>query len=338
MSDTAFGRRACCGAGLQACERGAKAPRHEFSRRATAVCVGLSLWGAHAFAQQGQNARQGQDDVQTFHVQGNVHMLVGAGANIAVQVGDEGVLVVDTGLAAMSDKVLAAIRRLSGGPIRWIINTNGDPDHTGGNSAISHAGKTVNGNAAAIHAQENVLTRMDKAGVPESSWPLNTYYEPSKDFSFNDEAVFLSHAPAAHTNGDTVVYFRHSDVIVAGDVFMTTTYPVIDTKNGGTVQGSIDALNRLLDIAVPKRLQEGGTYIIPGHGRVCDEADVLEYRDMLVIVRDRIRDLIKKGRTLEQVKAGRPTLDYDPRYGATTGPWTTAMFVEAVYQDLNKKK
>jgi cyclase len=307
-------------------------PRSGYSAILTFACVAVSLWSPPAVAQQTQG------DIQTFHVQGNVHMLVGAGANIAVQVGDDGVLVVDTGIAETSEKVIAAIRRLSDGPIRWIVNTNGDPDHIGGNTAISHAGRTVNGNSAAIHAYEDVLTRMDKAGVPQSSWPLNTYYEPSKDFYFNGEAIFLNHAPAAHTNGDTIVYFRHSDVIVAGDVFMTTTYPVIDTKNGGTVEGLIDGMNRILDIAVPKRLQEGGTYVIPGHGRVSDEADVLEYRDMLVIVRDRIQDLIKKGRTLDQIRAARPTLDFDPRYGATSGPWTTAMFIEAVYQDLSKKK
>jgi cyclase len=307
-------------------------PRFGCSRIFTIACVAFSLWSDPAAAQQNQG------DIQAFHVQGNLHMLIGAGANIAVQVGDDGVLVVDTGIAATSEKVIAAIRRLSDGPIRWIVNTNGDPDHTGGNTAVSHAGRTVNGNAAAIHAHEDVLTRMDKAGVPQSSWPLNTYYEPSKDFYFNGEAIFLNHAPAAHTSGDTIVYFRHSDVIVAGDVFMTTTYPVIDTKNGGTVEGLIDGMNRILDIAVPKRLQEGGTFVIPGHGRVSDEADVLEYRDMLVIVRDRIQDLIKKGRTLEQIKAARPTLDYDPRYGAASGPWTTAMFIEAVYQDLSKKK
>ncbi len=113
---------------------------------------------------------------------------------------------------------------------------------------------------------------------------------------------------------------------------------MIDLKNGGGVQGCIDALNRLLDLAVPQRLQEGGTYVIPGHGRVSDEADVLEYRDMLVIVRDRIQDLLKKGMTLDQVKAARPTLDYDPRYGAASGPWTTTMFIEAVYGDLSRKK
>jgi len=276
--------------------------------------------------------------VRAIHVQGNVHVVVGAGANIAVQVGEDGVLVVDTGDGRRNEQVIAAIRQLSSGPIRWIINTNADPDHTGGNEAVSHAGRTVNGNAAAIQAHLNVLNRMDKAGVPESFWPLNTFFEASKDFYFNNEAIFMSHAPAAHTDGDVIVHFPRSDVIAAGDVFMTTTYPVIDLKNGGSVEGVISGLNHILDLAVPKHLQEGGTYIIPGHGRICDEADVVEYRDMLVIVRDRIRDLIKKGLTLEQVKAARPTLDYDLRYGATSGPWTTAMFIEAVYQDLSRTK
>jgi cyclase len=276
--------------------------------------------------------------IKTFPVQGNIHMLVGAGANIAVQVGEDGILVVDTGNGQMSDQVVAAIRRLSNGPLRWIVNTSGDPDHTGGNDVLSRAGRTVNGNAAAIHAHQNVLNRMDKAGVPESSWPLNTFIESSKDFYFNNEAVFMHFAPKAHTDGDVLVHFPRSDVIVAGDLFMTTTYPVIDLKNGGSVDGSIEALNHILDLAVPKHLQEGGTYIIPGHGRLCDEADVVEYRDLLVIVRDRIQALVKKGMTLDQVKAAQPTLDYDPRYGSTSGSWTTAMFIEAVYQDVSRKK
>jgi cyclase len=285
-----------------------------------------------------QQRPQPQSQIKTYHVQGNVHMLVGGGANIAAQVGDDGVLLVDTGNGRMSDQVVAAVRQLSKGPLRWIVNTSADPDHTGGNDAVSKAGKTVNGNSAAIHAHQNVLNRMDKSGVPEASWPLNTFIETSKDFYFNNEAIFMHHAPAAHTDGDVFVHFPRSDVIVAGDLFMTTTYPVIDLKNGGSVEGMINAMNHILDLAVPKHLQEGGTYIIPGHGRLCDEADVVEYRDLLVIVRDRIRDLIKKGMTLDQVKAAKPTVDYDPRYGATTGPWTTAMFIEAVYQDLSKKK
>jgi glyoxylase-like metal-dependent hydrolase (beta-lactamase superfamily II) len=278
-----------------------------------------------------------QDEIKTFHVQGNVYMLIGAGANIAVQTGDDGVLVVDTGVAAMRNQVLAAIRKLSTKPIRWIINTHGYPDHTGGNEALSQAGETVNGNPAAIIANENVLTRMVEAKRPVTEQPLNSFFEDSRDFYFNGEAVFIYHIPHAHTDGDVIVYFRGSDVLVAGDIFVTTTYPVIDAKSGGGVQGFIDGLNKILDITVPKYLQEGGTYVIPGHGRVCDEADIVDYRDMVVIIRDRVQDLVKQGKTLDQVKAAKPSLDYDARYG-TDKSWTTAMFIEAVYNDLSKKK
>jgi len=278
-----------------------------------------------------------QDDIKTFHVQGNVYMLIGAGANVAVQTGEDGVLVVDTGSAATKTKVLAAIRQLSKKPIRWIINTNGDLDHTGGNETVSQAGQTVNGNPAAIIANENVLTRMADAKRPITEQPLNSFFEDSRDFYFNGEAVFLYHIPNAHTNGDVIVYFRGSDVLVAGDIFVTTSYPVIDTKNGGNVEGVITGLNKILDITVPKYLQEGGTYVIPGHGRVCDEADIVDYRDLVVIVRDRIQDLVKQGKTLEQIKAAKPSLDYDGRYGNDKS-WTTAMFIEAIYKNLTEKK
>jgi glyoxylase-like metal-dependent hydrolase (beta-lactamase superfamily II) len=271
-------------------------------------------------------------DIKIFKVQGNVYMLVGAGANVAVQIGDEGVVVVDTGNAQNRDKVLAAIRQLSDKTIRWIINTHPDADHTGGNETISQAGMTVNGNPAAIIGNEKALARMSQAGRPSAEWPLNTFFEEMRDFHFNGEAIFLYHYPGAHTDGDVFVYFRGSDVVVSGDLFMTTTYPVIDTKLGGGVEGFVTSLNKILDIAVPKYLQEGGTYVIPGHGRVSDEADVIEYRDMIVIIRDRIQDMIKRGLTLEQVKAAQPTLDYDGRYGNPTA------FVEAVYRDLSQKR
>jgi glyoxylase-like metal-dependent hydrolase (beta-lactamase superfamily II) len=173
---------------------------------------------------------------------------------------------------------------------------------------------------------------MSQAGRPSAEWPLNTFFEEMRDFHFNGEAIFLYHYPGAHTDGDVFVYFRGSDVVVSGDLFMTTTYPVIDTKLGGGVEGFVTSLNKILDIAVPKYLQEGGTYVIPGHGRVSDEADVIEYRDMIVIIRDRIQDMIKRGLTLEQVKAAQPTLDYDGRYGNPTA------FVEAVYRDLSQKR
>ena len=299
-----------------------------------AVALMVLVVGASGLAaQDSQNP-----GVETLHVQGNVYMLVGAGGNIAVQVGAEGVLVVDTGLAQMSGQVLAAIRTLSDKPIRWIVNTHVHPDHTGGNEALAKAGSTVAGQPAVVIAHENALSRMTEADVPAVALPLNTYYGGTKDFFFNDEPILLYHHPHAHTDTDSLVFFRRSDVVVAGDAYLTTTYPVIDAANGGGVQGVIDSLNRILDLTVPKHEQEGGTFVIPGHGRVSDEADVLEYRDMMVIVRDRVRDMIGRGMTLEQVKAARPTLDYDGWWGADTGLWTTAMFVEAVYRDLSQNR
>ncbi|RPH64545.1 MAG: MBL fold metallo-hydrolase [Acidobacteria bacterium] len=315
---------------------------HTFPLKKALVGIALLVGGlvGHPGAEQSSATPNPAEPtgIRTFHVQGNVHLLHGGGANVAVQIGEEGVVVVDTGNGQMSDKVLAAIRQLSTKDIRWVVNTHFHPDHTGGNQTISQAGRTVNGNPAAIIAHENVLTRMTEANRPITERPLNSFFEETKDFYFNGEAIFIYHVPGAHTDGDSFVYFRGSDVLVAGDIFVTTTYPVIDAKSGGRVQGFIDGLNTMLDIAVPKRLQEGGTYVIPGHGRIGDEADVLAYRDMMLFVRDRVQALIKKGMTLEQVKAQKPSLDYDTRYGSETGPWTTAMFVEAVYRDLSQKK
>ena len=276
-------------------------------------------------------------EVKAVHVQGNVHMIVGAGANIAVQAGEDGVLVVDTGNAASSDKVLAAIKQIAPGKeIRWVVNTGMSPDHTGGNESVSKAGRTVNGNIAAIVSHENTAARMVKAGVADSARPFNTYFEPSRDFPFNGEPIMLFHDDATADDTGTVVMFRRSDVIATGDLFRTEGYPVIDLANGGSIDGTIAGLNRLLDLTVPsKMLEEGGTYVIPGHGRISDEHDVAMYRDMLVIIRDRIKNMVQKKMTLEQVKAAHPTLDYDGRYGADTGPWTTAMFIEAVYREMS---
>ena len=294
-----------------------------------------------SFSASDKDARTGMDraertvdGIETYHVQGHVYMLIGAGANIAVQVGDDGVLVVDTGSAATRDAVLAAIRRLSNGPIRWIVNTSADVDHTGGNETISQAGMTVNGNPAAIVSHENVLARMTEANRPITELPLNTFFESGRDFYFNGEAIYLYHVPA-HTDGDLFVYFRGSDVLVTGDVFTTTEYPVIRVDEGGSVDGFVTGLDTMLDVAVPKYLQEGGTYVIPGHGRVGDEADILEYRDMVVILRDRIASLVEQGMTLPQVLAAKPALDYDLRYD--NREWPSAKFVEAVYRDVKQK-
>jgi glyoxylase-like metal-dependent hydrolase (beta-lactamase superfamily II) len=267
---------------------------------------------------------------------------------MTVQIGDEGVLVVDTGLATISDNVLAAIKGLSNKPIRVIINTHLHPDHTGGNEAFAQVGKGIGGNApgnfvpvfpgARLIAHENVLKRMtaqtgSQSATPVSGWPNETFFTEDKEIFFNNEAIQLFYQPG-HTDGDVVVFFRRSDVVSAGDLFLTTTYPVIDVANGGNLQQFIDGLNRILDLTIPKDKAEAGTFVVPGHGRLSDEADVVEYRDMLTIVRDRVQALVGKGMTLAQIKEARPTQDYDGRYGANTGPWTTDMFIEAVYRSL----
>ncbi|HXX44712.1 MAG TPA: MBL fold metallo-hydrolase [Candidatus Acidoferrales bacterium] len=300
-------------------------------------------------------------EVHILPVQGNVYMLVGAGGNITVQAGDDGVLFVDTGVAQMSDKVLAAARGISTKPIRYIINTHMHPDHTGGNEAISKAGLTIAGgnvvgdigasagNQAIILAFQSVLDRMSaptgqQAPTPEGAWPTETYTTPERKLFFNNEGIEIIHIPNAHTDGDSIVFFRRSDVISAGDIFVTNRYPIVDMQHGGNIQGVIAGLNKIIEIAIPAALggndvlQEGGTMVIPGHGRLCDVADVVFYQEMVTIIRDRVQDMIKKGMTLEQVKAARPTRDYDPRYGATTGIWTTDMFVEAVYKSLAPKQ
>ncbi|HEY4340634.1 MAG TPA: MBL fold metallo-hydrolase [Steroidobacteraceae bacterium] len=293
-------------------------------------------------------------EVHILPVQGNISMLVGAGGNITVQAGSDGVLLVDTGLAPMSAKVLAAIRSLSDKPVHYIINTHVHPDHIGGNEAIAKTGMTVAGgnvvgdigtsasNQATIMAFQSVLDRMsastkDSPAAPSGALPTDTYTTPERKIFFNNEGVELIHIPAAHTDGDTIVFFRRSDVISTGDIFVTNGYPIVDLARGGNIQGVIAGLNRIVALAIPADEQEGGTLIIPGHGRLCDVADVVYYQEMVTIIRDRIQDLIKKGKTLEQVKAARPTRDYDPRYGSTSGFWTTDKFVTAVYQSLSPK-
>jgi cyclase len=308
------------------------------------VCAGGLT--ARLEAQPAPNA--GVAEVRVLHVRANVYMFVLKEGNITVQVGHDGVLVVDTGAPSISDAILAEIGKLSARPIRYIVNTDFHPEHTAGNENLVKAGRTSigggilgGGNAGAILiAHENVLNRMSEpvgqdSATPSALWPTSTFFGDRKDLLFNDEAVQTLHQPAAHTDGDSIVFFRRSDVISTGDIFLTTGYPVIDTQAGGTINGIVDALNRIIELTVPNHVQEGGTMVIPGRGRLCDEQDVIEYRDMMTIVRDRIQDMIRRKMTLEQVKAARPTLDFDARYGSDTGPWTTAMFVEAAFRTLS---
>ncbi len=242
-------------------------------------------------------------------------------------------------------------------PIRVLIDTDADAEDTGGNQKLAASGATLtggnvagdfadSGQGATIIAHENVLNRMSaprsgEAPLPAHALPELTYHVDSLKLSatFNGERIEVFHLPSAHTDGDSMVWFRDSDVISTGDVFNTTGYPVIDLqKGGGSIQGEVDALNRILDLAIPEFRLEGGTLVIPGRGRLCDSADVAYYRDMVTVVRDRVQDMVKKGMTLAQVKAAKPTQDYDGRYGADTGPWTTDMFIEAVYKSLSAKK
>jgi glyoxylase-like metal-dependent hydrolase (beta-lactamase superfamily II) len=328
-------------------------------------------------------------------VQGNIYMLVADGTNITASVGKDGIAVVNTGSAQMSEKILTALEQLAKavvapaapnncfGPhcpgawgwsspffntiiasptpvesIRYIINTSVAPEHVGANEKLASSGGVVRaggfgfggavpdlGRKATIVANENVLNRMSVPGAkgtpaPEGAWPTETYFDEFHKLSeyVNGEGVVLYHAPAANTDGDSFVFFRRSEVISAGNLFSTVSYPLIDVAKGGSIQGVIDGLNHILDVAVAEYRAQGGTWVIPGRGRLSDTADVASYRNMLTMVRDRVRDLKKKGMTLQQVKAARPTLDFDGRYGSTTGAWTTEMFLDAVYNSLQEKK
>jgi glyoxylase-like metal-dependent hydrolase (beta-lactamase superfamily II) len=298
-------------------------------------------------------------EVEVVQIRPNFYVIGGAGGNIVVQTGPEGVILVDSGSTAMADQVLAAIRRITPLPIRYIINTSMDADHVGGNEKLSKAGLSIlpgavaagsglnddlvsNFGAASILAHENVLARMtasagQPSAVPSALWPTKTFAYRMYSMYLNGDGIQVIHQPAAHTDGDTIVFFRRGDVIATGDIIDTTRFPFIDVKRGGTLQGELDALNRLMDLSIhnlPLQWYADRTFMVPGHGHVYDKLDLLEYRDAITVVRDRVQDLIDQGRTLAQVKAANPTLGYRSQYGTDSGPWTTDMFVEVVYNEL----
>jgi glyoxylase-like metal-dependent hydrolase (beta-lactamase superfamily II) len=291
--------------------------------------------------------------LETIQIRPSVYVIFGGGSNVIAQVGDEGVILVDSGSAAAASKVRAAVAALTSQPVRLIVNTSADADHVGGNEALARGGRSINPNAfnagaeqAAVLAHENVLMRMSaptgqQAAFPLGSWPTETYTSRTKSLYLNDEGIQVIRETGAHSDGDSVVFFRRADVIATGDIVDVRQFPVIDTARGGSIQGEIDALNRLLELAIPAMpliYKDARTYLVPGHGRIIDHAELVEYRDMVTIIRDIVQRMIDKGMSLDQVKAANPTQGYRRRYGSDTGPWTTDMFVEAVYRGLTRSR
>jgi cyclase len=318
---------------------------------AAAIAAAVSAsWIGHAQA----------PELEVVSVRPNVSMIAapGGGGNITVDVGEDGIILVDAGPAAAAASVLAAIKRISPAPIRYVIDTNADADHVGGNEPVAKAGQSILmtrsialpenflGGGASILAVEQVLTRMSAptgqaSPFPTAAWPTETFDYARKYMYLNGEGIEILHQPAAHTDGDAIVFFRRSDVVVVGDIIDTDRFPVIDVPRGGSIQGEIAALNHIVDLAIPSVpivSREAGTLIIPGHGRIYHQLDVVEYRDMVTIIRDRVQGLIAAGKTLDQIKAAAPAKGYTRRYGSDTGPWTTTQFIEAIHHSLTRGK
>ena len=307
------------------------------------AAAGMLLLGA---GHLGAQAPQGQ--ISVLPVQGSVSLLTAGDANITVQTGKNGVVLVDTPPADLVPQVMTEIRKLSTRPIRHIIQTSASPDRIDGTVALLGpagarglalgAGLFGFGASSAVRANvaahENVLNRLSAAtpAVAPGLLPTMTYFLPTLDLFANDEAIVLYHVPAAHSDGDSIVFFRRSDVISTGNIYTPGRYPTIDLARGGSVTGLVAALGRVLDLAVSEAFSEGGTKIIPGRGRVSEETDVAEFRDMVAIIRDRVQDGIAKKQTLEQVKASKPSRDYDAEYHASSAD--ADRLIESMYRSL----
>ena len=322
---------------------------------AAGLVIGLALLGRATVPGTGVQAQQGSAagaaapaGLETIQIRPNVYVIFGAGSNITVHLGEDGVMLVDAGTAALAPQVVTAVKALTSQPIRLIINTSADADHVTGNEIVSAAGREVNPDAfsedphATVLAHENVMLRMSMPSgtdtlFPTALWPSETYTARVRSMYLNNEAVLVHRQVGAHSDGDSVVLFRKADVIATGDILDLRHFPVIDAAQGGSIQGELDALNRLLELTVPAMplvLKPGRTLLVPGHGRVSDYAELVEYRDMVTTIKDNIAVLIKEGKTLAQVQAANPTAGYRARWGRETGPWTTAQFVEAIYTGL----
>ncbi len=307
---------------------------------AMALVLAASPWAHSLIAQQPAGA------LETLEIRPNVYVIFGAGSNITAHVGEDGVILVDSGSAAMAEQVVAAVEAITDRPIRLIINTSADADHVGGNEVVSAVGMEINPDNfsnethATVLAHENVLLRMSGSGdtdISVEAWPTETYTSRTRTMYLNAAPLQILREVGAHSDGDSVVFFRQADVIATGDILDLRHFPAIDPAQGGSIQGELDALNRLLEITIPSMplvLKPGRTLLVPGHGRVSDYAELVEYRDMVTIIRDNILALVEQGMTLAEVQAANPTAGYRGRYGVESGPWTTDMFVEAIYNSL----
>ena len=324
---------------------------------AAAILLGIAAGAALTTRTiEGQAGQAAQDALDVVKVRKNFYMIAGAGGNIGVQIGSDGIVLVSSGTATASDRVLAELKKLTDLPIRYIINVDSSEEFVGGNDKLSRAGYTIftnalgnpaavaamtNGGGASILSHDSVLRRMSaaKPAFPTGSIPNEAFFTPRKALRMNDEGIEILYQPAAHSNADSFVMFRASDVVVTGDVMDMTRFPVIDVANGGSIKGEIEALNRLIDLTIaptPFIYKDVGTYVIPGHGRLSEQMEVVDYRDMVVLVRDNVAELIKQGKTLDQIKAARPALPYETRYGSPSGATNT--FIEAIHRSLTANK
>ena len=320
---------------------------------APAWVVALVLVPGGAYSGDSLLARQRAADtspLETIQIRPNVYVIFGAAGNITAHVGSYGVILVDSGTAAMADKVVQAVKAITTQPIRYIINTSADVDHVGGNEIVSLAGGqrpafpvTRFEGQATVLAHGNVLGRMsdDETLYPTRSWPTATYTSRVRSMYLNDDAVQVIRQLGALSDGDSIVLFRRADVIATGDILDLRHFPMIDPAKGGSIQGELDALNHLLELTVPAMpmvLEEGRTLLVPGHGRVSDYGELVEYRDMPKVICDNIQELVTQSLNVAQVKAANPTAGYRKRWGVETGPWTTDTFVETIYTELKSPK
>ncbi len=296
----------------------------------------LASVSTFSLAQRPEPLAPDTDEIEVLPVQGNIYMIATGGSNIAVQLGGQGILLVDAGNIEAAENVLAALDELSNSPLSQLINTSILPGHIAGNQIIHPAGvgQAIIGMPIIGHTNGLTLLATTELGedLPFEFWPNSTFFGVDRSLFFNGEGIEMTHEPNAITDGDIMVYFRDSDVLVTGDIFDITQYPRVHPELGGSLQGVIDALNRIIDITIPRYNQQGGTLVIPGHGRIASESDVVEYRDMVTIIRDRVQDLMEDGKSLREILAARPALEYEGLYSGSD--WNTEMFLEAVYEEL----